>query len=237
MKEFNTDMGGRSSTLANIIISYMDSEYTAKGVQKFSTIMILEHVQTIKKSWTKAHVMSEISHLKRDGVVVNLEKIPDGRGAVFFTLASILEQETAPTKSVTIPAQTTKSSSLDGNNVMTEAKQVATPATAPNPFNKVNTQLEQIISQLNGLAQGYSELAQRPNTPVDVDGIIAGLTNLNESSSLVYAVREELWNNNEELIKDFAKLISTVDGSEDYKRGVKDGIKLASELGLVVTKE
>jgi hypothetical protein len=291
MKELQRDMAKK--TLSQEIIQYMEGMYTKQKVYKISSKMVTEFIHSTRPTLNRNHIASEISNLKKKKVIVGIdEKVPDQPGAFYFALASVLEEVTKPT---------------DGNIEVTKVPaQKPTPPVA-NPFDKVFSQLELILTQITGLSKGYTELVQTVNNVEDnnklhassqskllahyyetlnghigegiaelvknqqiirndgqshfeelkeiasshvtVDGdkladvINKRLGDFKLEDSFIYRVREEVYERSttpidslhtrldeiEELWKKFA-----TNESDDYKRGIKDGIRIAVEMGIFI---
>jgi hypothetical protein len=268
LRELNSDMATR--TLRMAIIEIMEESYKKFGNYKHTTKSLTAILVKERATWTKGNVASELSTMKKLGLIVQLDKVPNARGASYIGLVSILEHVTKPTQSAKvesakpvepnkpkpiIPMQATKEAA-----VVTTAKHAPLPTDVPNPFDKVNTKLDQIAAAVQGLAQGYSEMVKpnlsvdnerlkaelnelrlalaRATPPVDTAAIINGLQKyLGEvNSSLIDEFRLAFSGANQAIFKQVNDLMLSVDGSEDYKRGLKDGITLAIEMGLEVNK-
>jgi hypothetical protein len=230
-------------TLSQVIIEYMEESYEKDLLYKFSSKMVFEYCQTIFPKIGKTHVYGELTRLKKLGKITNLgEQVPDQRNATYFALSSVIDKITTPDKK------------SDGNKVMSVESPKTTPATvASNPFDKVNSTLGEILAKVNGLVNAYTEVTQdlrglrkstvssSIETTLDIANLAEvindRLSDLTKENSFIYRLRDDTGEFIDELKKDLPeeiiKLLPQLDyGSEDYKRGIRDGIKLAVEMKL-----
>ena len=259
-----------AKTIVQIILDFMETLYEEKGEYKVSSKMVIDHMDKQRPGTNRQQVQQELSKLRSKKIIVGLgEKVPDQPGAMYFALASVLDKVTTP--------------EVNGNNNVAELKSTVpaqtdkpkvTPATAHNPFDKVNSQLSEILVKLNGLAQGYSDIVERVNGTVSLDPITERLetiktivtkhitvdgdqladvinkrlANLQLDDSFIYRVREEVVGlvkvtepqySSESLhtrldeIESLWRKFATSE-NDDYKRGIKDGIRIAVDMGLFI---
>jgi hypothetical protein len=279
------------ATIKNLIVEYITDKYRTTKVYKCSTIEIREALtKNPQYLGTRSTVSPTISALKRDGILTELdEKVSrEGKGGTpsyYFTLTSILEE-------VTNPSNQKEEKNVANDKVPAQPKQP--PITvATNPFDKVNSQLGELLSKVNGLATGYSqsvellqairsaltqeeshtlnaitdlkntldpnpfiegvrELTKSGNFPslVDADAINDRLQDLSRDNSFIHAVRMEMddriHKTEERLTNEVTKIIhtlnalpvpSSVANTDDYRAGIKEGIKLAVEMGLMTKSQ
>lgn len=236
MKELQQDMARKRNenrVLREAVVKYMRDAYDKDGTYRHTTLEVVNALQKIRTTWNKGNVATELSHMKTDSVLINLEKVPGGKGTIYIGLVEIMDKITSPTtiESVAIPTQ------KDASNVMTEVA-VKTPATIPvsvaNPFDKVHAQLSEIQKVLDKVLSKPEQSTLIPNQLVD--SIMGNLTDLNNPNALIYRIREEIGHGNDEVNRHISEMVGKIDGSDEYKRGIKDGISMAMELGLVATK-
>ena len=220
------ELHAEMATVKEQVVEYIRVKYDTTGEYKCTTSEIRKEFE--KKGISNVGVA--ITALRKAGVLTDLdEKDPTRKGppSYKFALTEILDDVTNPkkkdTKPVTVPSQK--------------------PAPIPvNPFDKVTGQLNLILTQLQGLSTGYSDLVRAtPNKEfiaslIDYERIAnavnSRLGDLTKSDAFIYRVREEL----EDLVKNI-KVPSSVANPNDYREGLKEGIRLASEMGLQVKSE
>jgi len=254
------------ATVKQFVVDYMTTAYRKNNSVEFTTSEIKKKYLKQFPTGNEGSVATAVFALKKDGVIVDLNKPVPGAAnsrASFFTLAKIMEEETKPvSKTVNIPVQ---------------PQIKPTPATVANPFDKVNSQMSELLNLVKGLAQGYSELAkrspeksdigqaildvsrviideQRNNkdlileklnkpTPVEIDAeIIAEAVNLKLSDvanedSMIYRIREEvseITDRESKWIVENIAVPTDVTNQNDYRAGIKEGIRLSVEMGLMV---
>lgn len=216
LRELREEMATRKA-IRERIIEYMRDSYERNKTIKFSSQMVTFAVQQELGSINKQVIAEEISRLKtKTKIIVSLnEKVPDQRGAVYFTLAEILEKETDP-NNVTEP------------KIIPEQLVVEKPKIIPtNPFDRVHDKLDAITkvlatltdtevklevddmdaiatSVINRLELKFNELRtdarqikEIASSHVTVDGdkladvINKRLGDLKREDSFVYAVRDQ----------------------------------------------
>lgn len=217
LRELREEMATRKA-IRERIIEYMRDSYERNKTIKFSSQMVTFAVQQELGSINKQVIAEEISRLKtKTKIIVSLnEKVPDQRGAVYFTLAEILEKETDP-NNVTEP------------KIIPQQVVIEKPKPIPvNPFDKVHEKLddlkeavsnsevtlededhkkiaeivlgglnEHIHTLFGDIVNRINEVKQIASSHVTVDGdkladvINARLQNLKLGDSLIYAVRKE----------------------------------------------
>ncbi|MFE1915006.1 hypothetical protein [Streptomyces anandii] len=264
------------ATIRERIIKYMEDEFkdTNGKHYKFAAVDISSELARKNPTIARGTVAAQLSGLRKDGTITQLEKIPHAPGgARYFALTKHLDEITKPEEN---EPETVKEKEIK----VGEEKKV-TPAVHANPFDKVNSQLGDILTKVNGLANGYGQVvefqqAQRKaiesinsytngaaelissalkgefdsirkrldeiksiaSSHVTVDGdkladvINARLQDMRREDSFVYRVRDEVMDGIEkiEMPDDYSSLTD----EEKYKQGLKDGIKLATELGLKI---
>lgn len=221
---------------ASEIIKFIREKYKKTGNYRFTSKDILQHLESIGRGTTTHTVSVTLSRMKKRGIIANLgekrESVEDSRAYYkYFTLTEILEKITTPNKeeglSVKIPDQP-----------------------ANNPFDKVNERFDLVLAQLKGLANGYAELASKPTRAVNIselaDAVNVRLNDLGREDSFIYAIKEELGAEYVKLIENQQDILSAVQelkvpssvaNPDDYHAGIKEGIKLAVELGITVKPE
>lgn len=230
------------ATIKEWLIDYMSTAYKERNVVEFAPAELRQKFTKSRPSSNPDSIHTAIYQLKKDGIVVDLKKnVIPGKKGNFITLAMILEKETEPMSkkpTPTVPAQPTK-----------EEPKKPSPATlSANPFDKVNAQLQELLTKVNGLAQGYSELAQRTSVhSVEISGTAAlaeavnnRLTDLVDENSLIYRIREEVSTITDAESKWIVENISVPEGvsnQDDYRAGLKEGIRLATELSLTIRED
>lgn len=253
------------------VIDYIKIKYRTSGEYKCSVSEIRKAL-TAKPSFssTPSSISVAVSALKSEGTLTALdEKDPERKGkggmpSYLITLTEILEEITSPKiekeKMTKVPAQTTS------------------VTVATNPFDKVNSQLGELLSKVNGLATGYSqsvelmqairnalmqeeshtlnavsalreELRNPPGLNIQIlsDEINARLSDFSRNDSFIYRVREELYDRvdktEDKLLNEVTRLLQAIDSisvpssvanADDYKAGIREGIKLAAELGITL---
>lgn len=226
MAELNSNMAynnrgiAQNQALGKAIIEYMEEEYTRDGVYKFSSNKVAEYCFNLRDTWNKTNVRTMLSRLKSEGILVNLkERVPDERTSYYFALASVLK---VVTETINSDAHTTF---LNGNNVTKQSIPQQTTTTPPNPFDAVNQSLKEIKAKVNDLSNSYLELVNALETKVTppVADPVAIINFDGLANDIVVGINAELdaW-------------LTKTDGSEDYKRGIKDGIRLAVEMGIIL---
>lgn len=317
------------SVATQFIIDYIKNKYErSRGAEyKCSSRELINATKDKHKApMSQGTLTSAIFKLKKEGILTELDELDrsgGGRPGKMFTLTTILDEITNPKN------EGEKKEMAKDNNENKVPAQGKTPLTvAPNPFDKVNERLDLIVKQITGLANGYSELANRPsggnvdeianllerltdsltkeesaslnavtdlkqliqresstirvaiantgNRSVDVsipadavaEAVNQRLGDLRKDDSFVYRIREELddaggktdrhikeqanrvdnqlkilfeaWKKDHDAIADVLKNISvpsSVANADDYRAGLKEGIRLAAEMGLKVTEE
>lgn len=261
-KELHEEMANNAKTIRQRILDYMWDSYQRNKTTKFSSSMVVFAVQQEYPQAKKPNIMQEISKAKKDGLIVSLkEPVPDQRGAVYFTLSRILEEETNPNVTETeVPKQTVKPiptnpfdkvyEKLDGIKEALDSSEVNLDDDA---FDKLASELEsKLVDKFGAIIGRLEAIERRVSDHVTVDGdkladvINARLQNLKLEDSFVYTIREEVDNVTETRIGGYTDLIlerlqnlaelkgipSSVNDADDYKRGIKDGIRLAVEMGI-----
>lgn len=275
-RELHEEMANNSKTIRQRITDYMWDSYQRHHTTKFSSSMVVFALQQENPATRKPQIMQEISKAKKDGIIVSLhESVPDQKGAVYFTLSRILEEETDP-KNVTetsikkpeVPAQTkpVPVNPFDGvNKKLSEIKEALGNSEITldeEDFDKLAGKLEERLkTPLTDILAELREIRTVTSTHVTVDGdkladvINARLQNLKLDDSFIYAVREEVMNSGlhfagdanskfdlvtermqrmADTLAEFKGVPSSVTNSSDYRVGVKDGIRLALEMGLKI---
>lgn len=258
------------ATLRQKIISFMEETYNRDNSQyKFSTAQVADALTRKSPMIARTSVNAEISKLRKEDILVTLdEKVPNTPGgAKYFVLAKHLEEVTKPKTNAVIKEEV-KVPEIKP----IPSQPVSTPA---NPFEKVNNQLAEILTKVNGLAQGYSEITKSQRYQVSAlerlslaeapksTEILAALQVVHNaiksaSSSSDYDI-DALNRNLADTAKPFMQRLkimysnmivdqtvdikglidnlktpSSVTNSDDYKLGLKDGIKMAVEMGLIL---
>jgi glycerol-3-phosphate cytidylyltransferase-like family protein len=278
-------------TLREIVIKYMGDQYKKTKQVEFSTTEIRKWVEKNHPAYSKDATAGAVLELKKQGIITELDKLAEKTGgpgprAKLFTLTKILEAETEPVK----PKQEEIKpvSKQPETPVAEKSKPVPIPTqVAANPFDKVNSQLGELLSKVNGLANGYAviaeamskgipvadetkrdeilnllaavsktvhtlhtdklnEILEATTKPVVVGESVAEFVNARlqdptKDDSFIYRVREEMDDRvykTEQIMTGLIKTmptpanLSTMSDEEKYKQGLKDGIKLAAELGI-----
>lgn len=216
LRELHTEMATRKA-IRERIIQYMLDSYERNKTTKFSSQMVTFAVQQELGSVSKQVIAEELSRLKtKDKLIVSLnEKVPDQRGAVYFTLSEILEKETEPENVTTIPNQDQAKKDIDSFIP-------PTPKPIPvNPFDKVHerinstatlitTAMEAQDKQLNEikLAVANSEVTLEDEDHKKIAEIVLG--DLNEH---IHTLFGDIVNRINE-VKQIASTHVTVDGDK-----------------------
>jgi hypothetical protein len=263
-KELHTEMANNSKTIRQRITDYMWDSYHRNKTTEFSSSMVVFAVQQEYPHAKKPNIMQEISKAKKDGIIVSLKKpVPDQRGAVYFTLSRILEEETEPTVTEVKP------------EVPKQSKAVPT-----NPFDSVHKKLDEIYTQIDSLSKiipgGFLSVEEKlrlkeqteyalirgevvsalksdtnpvtiainelKSSHVTVDGdkladvINARFQNLKLNDSFIVKLDEQTDSVIDRRLGEYTDIIldrlDKLTDSDDYKRGIKDGIRLAVEMGI-----
>lgn len=248
--------------LAKEITQFMEGLYLKDKTYKVSSKMVYEALKS--KGYQKLHVMSKISELKRAKVITGLdESVPDQKGALYFALTSVLDEVTTPKKEevpvdmskVSVPAQPEKkpipaNPFEDVKKQLSEINQRLTGlaqgyadlANKPTPTvdftdilrsldNKPNSTViakylgnieEEILAKFNQLDQ---RLTQQRATVDEISLADALAVELTDSA------------NRNSFISQLMSGLPSSSDSEDYKRGLADGIKLAIQMGLKLNED
>lgn len=276
------------ATMQERVIQYMRDKYNESGQYKFSGTEVIDFAISKSPTSSRATISALISTLKSKDIIVDLkEQVPGGRkNQTYFALAEHLEEVTKPQSK---PEEAPKSEApvAKKEEVKPVTKDSPTSTKLPsqvavNPFDKVNSQLGELLSKVNGLAKGYAELVERkPSSDVLImlqaisdkidnsevsatsimgkldriaelaskpiiaddklaDAINARLQDLTKEDSLIYRIREEVADqltDTEQNILNGIKLpenFGTLSDEEKYQKGIKDGIRLAAEMGIIL---
>ncbi|MGS2592218.1 hypothetical protein [Streptomyces hebeiensis] len=206
-EELNSAMA-ISNKVKTTIIDELKKLYKDKGIYKVTSEILLSHFKKYPGLASEQYLRQQISVLKTEGILQDLGEVitgSNGRKLKYFALTEILEEVTSPKKEIevskTVPNQ-------------------ASPITvASNPFDKVNSQLGELLSKVNGLSNGYAELVQNKQ-------------NLDDVEHMVSALRSDLFTATTAIQEHISSMIKNVNGSEDYKRGIQDGLKMAIEMNI-----
>jgi hypothetical protein len=285
------------SAASEAIVKYMRTGFAQKGKDKFSSKELKEALFRKDPRFTTSVVQNALTALKSKEIAIATERVPGTGGrAYYYTLTEILDEQTKPESN----GEETTSVSKTGIKSVPTPSQDDKPNKLPkppvaNPFDKVFSELGEIKSKVNGLAQGYSEIARKPMIqgevmdtsaiinrldeiksalasftppvaettsvpPFSTELFIAGVTSaINDrlvgdgySDSLILRIREEIIEANNNL-KDYmsikfddqsvaqSKLMELVSNlktpeqitnPDDYKQGIREGIRMAVELGI-----
>ena len=257
------------ATMQEIILNYMRGKYKRTEEYKCSSKELTEHVLKERPGTKPAYVHQELSKMKNAKVLTGLdEKVPDQRGAKYFCLTEHLDEVTKPKSNEVKQPEVTKVGETVGT-VEVKKTEVAKPTVvAHNPFDKVNSQLGEILSKVNGIATGYAQMVERisssdsaeiinllveikdlASSHVTVDGdkladvINSRLQDYQREDSFIYGIRGEVVNETGKSVEgiyhalDKLKAPEKFDNltdDEKYRQGIKDGIKLAVEMGLIL---
>ncbi|HEY9260388.1 hypothetical protein [Chitinophaga sp.] len=244
---------GRSMAFAREIEEFIKNLYRDTKTYKVSSKMVCEAFPRRNKS----EVYSELSRMRRDGTLIFTgEKVPDQKGARYFAHTDILDKVTSPTPyKVVTPTAIVKSETKTGNIEMVE--KIPTQPVS-NPFDDVKLQLAEIKATLANLnpqqptetdVKGYfdnkfAELFKRfdksPSVSIEtMDVYFKGLhdllrINFEATNTNLGAL---LANENGSYRILNSKLIEVLESrneSDEYKRGIKDGIRIAVEMGIFI---
>lgn len=288
------------SVATDFVTDYIKNKYEhSRGVEYkcSSRELINASKERHKAPMSQGTITSAIHKLKKNGTLTELDELDrsgGGRPGKLFTLTKILDEITNP--------KNDQGEKKDMVNDKIPA-QPKTPLTvAANPFDKVNERLDLIVTQLTGLANGYSELAKRPTggnvdavanllerltnslaqegsaslnaiqdlkqliqreastvrvaiantgnrsveTVLSFDPITERLDNLKKLIDSQSEVHTEIAGRTRTLSEAMSKLNLAIDSiqapspvanADDYRAGIKEGIRLAVEMGLRVTGE
>lgn len=282
-----------SQKIAAASVEYMQNLYDKTGEYKVSSGMIWEELVKKFPTLNKQTLYNALNTLKRNKTVVNLdEPVPNQKGAFYFALASVLDKVTEPKLEVK-PQTIAPVAKEEVKPVSTVAK--TTPKlpsqVATNPLDKISSQLGEMLSKIDGLSKGYTEVVESQNlqrmameaiAKHEVPDNTSILEKLNEVLGIVKdsevsldidditqirnAVTEILTSPESQYIETIRALVSrenkrqtgtifehtaskmdglisamerigfkvpeNVNSSDDYKMGIREGIRLAIEMGL-----
>jgi hypothetical protein len=276
------------ATVKQLVIAAMEAKYKRTGEYKNTTPELRDVVFRERPNLTKTAVATAVFELKKLGTIVDLEeRAPGGNGkGTYFALATHLEEVTKPTKSE-------KEEPKPVIKQTEEKKPAPIPSQLPvNQFDKINSQLGEILSKLNGLVNGYAQLVERSeilksvvdnqsqNVIEKLGSLFSAVAAIKESElaigdkyakliaskftgeataiatavnhrlqdqtkhdSFIYRVREEVIEQRGSLEvalnRKFETLkapdnFGTLSDEEKYRLGMRDGIRLAVEMGLIL---
>ncbi|MFE1145216.1 hypothetical protein [Streptomyces rochei] len=271
------------ATIKDFVIDYMQVAYRSKNQVEFTTTELKKAYAKKFPNLNANSVATAVFALKKENIIVDLGKpVPNMKNgkATFFTLVKIMDEETNPVskKTVAVPSQSQPTQ---------EAKKPTPNFVAANPFDKVHTRLDEMLTIVKGLAQGYSEMAKqtpgisqaqtildntdkilkevraeaksnsnayveimntlhsKSTAPVEIkadviaDAVNLRLTDLTKEDALIYRIREEvaaITDAESKWIVENIQVPEGVSNQNDYREGIREGIRLASEMNLVIRK-
>lgn len=200
------------------IENYLWSLWTTDKVFKISSSRVT-HKFPEQKPQT---VYAALSQMKKSGTLMNLdEKVPDQKGAKYFALTKVIDE-------------------------MTKADKDDTMAHVPNQSSTPVAESSEILTKLNGLVNGYTEITNKLNKLTESPiGTSQTIQNIDERLEKVLEKRRidphyiaDLLGKIVELkFNDIASALTqpiVSEDSYDYKRGLRDGIKLAVDMGIML---
>lgn len=253
--ELHKEMANNPKTIRQRITDYMWDSYQRNKTVKFSSSMVIFALQQEHPSAKKQNIMQEISKAKKDGIIVSLkEPVPDQRGATYFTLSRILEEETEPSVTVPkveLPAQSEKPKVIPTNpfdkvheklNGITKAIENSEVNIDEEDIKKISETVlsslgEQIHTLFGDIVNRINEVKQIASSHVTVDGdkladvINARLKDANDEGSLFFAIHKSIVYEADRILEE-VNIPEGVSNPNDYRAGIKDGIRMALEMGL-----
>ena len=291
------------ATMQEHIVAYMTECYEKDKKYKFEATEVVKAVTKRMPTVQRNSISAQLSTMRAKGIIVSLdEKVPGGRkNQSYFALAKILDKVTEPSP-VAEKEETVVAKSTDIEPKPISAK---LPSQVPaNPFDKVFSQLGELLSKVDGLSKGYTEISERQRKhtealassevrlenddfnaiavkivqelisedsvyirkinnllahqsldlqkliekPVVVgeqvaDAVNARLSDFTKDNSFIYHVRNEVDDRVGKSVEGiYHKLddlktpenYSSLSDEEKYRQGMRDGIKLAVEMGLIL---
>ncbi|MFF5977055.1 hypothetical protein ACFY7C_36745 [Streptomyces sp. NPDC012769] len=204
---------GINITLMREIEEYANQQ-AKQGVYKLSSKMVYEHFG----SNNRVEIQSTLSRMRKDGKFTFIdEKVPDQKGAHYFVLTKFLTEKVVETVENKIPTQ---------------------PKTTPvNPFDKVNKNLDEILKRLDNVPA---------NTGLDEKRFLYLIHTALESSKHLANIGDAVFRSHEiiqtssdhltltmrEHLNEILVALSNKNG--DYQRGIRDGIRMAVEMGIIL---
>lgn len=298
-----------SQKIAVAAVEYMQELYEKNGEYKVSSGMVWTVLVKQFPTLGKQTLYNALNTLKRNKIVVNLdEPVPNQKGAFYFALASVLDKVTEPKPEEAKPPVAKE----EVKPVSTAPKSAVKLPTqvAANPFDKVSSQLGELLTKVDGLTKGYTQVVEYQNIQRQAMESIAGyeapknteiidllkvvqdeqrsvltavkypevsldndelkqirntindeiavlLTALTstltapngkyiesmraliagENAHQTTNIREHLVSNLHGVVSAIEALVQvpeTVSNSDDYKEGIKEGIRIAIEMGLQI---
>jgi hypothetical protein len=238
-KEEIENMARIVDELDAIFLPYLRKRWNEDRIYKFTS---RDLVAEAGSRFKKQDIQNWLVRAKKVGDVTMLDElVRDGTSAKYHALTDILDEVTSPSekevnvaKTVAVPQQTT------------------TPPKPANPFDSLKSELEAINTRLSGLAQGYANVENhiRENFmsaedqrlllssiekrfAYEIDMLRRDLpeesSSLSETELGIKKYMSDCYNG---LLKEIAAIPSVANGSDDFKKGVETGIKLAIEMGL-----
>lgn len=199
-------------SLKQYIFDYMEAEYEDSGKWQFTSGELADYCHKTRPV-ARTTVSAALAVLRSQGWVEKVGKVSEPKSKEFYySPVSVLEKVTSPENGKSDDMTTSTNST------------VPTPAVvSTTPFDKVNSTLGEIKSKVEGLANGYVELAR--TVEAVRQGQRSNISNINYEE-VVVQIKEAI-----------NQSIPVADGSEDYKRGVRDGIQMAVQMGLKLGDE
>ncbi len=190
--------------LSDLILSYMQEEFKKNGTSRFSSKMVSDYCREVRPDIKKNSVYAELSRMKGNNLIANTEeKVSDQPGAFYFTLDTTSDETTGDIEPVT-KAEDSKDLIIE---LLNEIKGLASSHVTVDG-DKLADVINKRLSDLGSDSLAY---------------LIKGFTNLQygDLNNRLDEI-EELWRRAYIKAKD----------NNDYQRGIKDGIKIAIEMGL-----
>jgi hypothetical protein len=131
------------------VVAYLKKLYKRDGTYKVTSRRVADYFEKNHPEFKRTTVRQTITALKTKGEIIDLdEKVEGVPGAKYFALSSVMDE-------VTKPAAKEEAKSVE--------KKIHVPKQSPltvaaNPFDKVNSQLGEILTKLNGLVNGYANI-------------------------------------------------------------------------------
>lgn len=227
------------------IETFLKSEWDSHHKYKMTTNEVLRKFPEVR---TQA-IYSAISRMKKSGILIALDEKSPGRGGQYFALTSVIDE------------MTSSENAKEESNVNKIPEQAKPEFPVANPFDDVHKKLDQLLKfkpptydtiDINALVDNL--LTQRN---LDGERIVRNITKSNEVVMLTTLNRvlqpemdglkqyltgqnshtREYILNMKNALSDEIKAMHQPVISDDYQRGLRDGIKLAVDMGLMIPKE
>lgn len=154
------------ATIRESVIDYMEFWYAKKNQSKFTSAEVIEGVRRKHPTTAKSTISAAISGLKGgdNPLIMDLgivERAPGTAGArtKYIGLVKHIDAETAPKIE---PVKEEKVKPVAKSEV-TKPEVKLPSQVAANPFDKVNSQLGELLRKVDGLSNGYAQVVEYQN--------------------------------------------------------------------------